>query len=83
MIFLIFLAYASPGALLSCFTDKAPIAGQVCQRRGGPGYETLNSPSAMDSSVALLRSLFLVAPRKKRCSEKTGDEYHPNNQRPR
>jgi hypothetical protein len=37
----------------------------------------------MDSSIALLRFLFLVAPRRKRCSEKTGDEYHPNNQRPR
>src|SRR5215471_4986780 len=38
---------------------------------------------AMDSSVALLRFLFLVAPHTRRCCEKTGDEYHPNNQRPR
>jgi len=29
------------------------------------------------------RPLFLIAPRKKRCTEKTGYEYHPNNQRPR
>src|SRR5262245_38902056 len=37
----------------------------------------------MDSSVSLLRFLFLVAPDTRRCSEKTGDQYHPNNQRPR
>jgi len=39
--------------------------------------KTLSAPLSADAY------LFLVAPCKKGCSEKTDEEYHPNNQRPR